>query len=375
MALSSLSNFWTTHRPTSPPRARIPVVVPAFSYTDLEWLGASRVLFEVDYALTSRITLAYPVATPAGADFMLAVRLSDGTRYKLYDHADGVLHYPIYAGQLLTTSFTIEIWSVDSSTATLSSALDIPSNSTELDICYASTASTEYTGTTDTTIFGLLDTASGDPDIILPFEEAFPLTAATVPDAPVLSGVLTPPNSVTLTWTDVGGETGYKLYRSNDGVTYYLLTTLSHDVTTYVDTFSSSSGFYYKIRAYNSVGNSAYSNVVNVVTSFTAYYGRNTSTTVNSSDVLAMTAVTQSGPAGIYSVGAGAGYIYFAFPTTEPAPATMRVGAFDFVLETSGTYSNVTNGLNWAAVTVSGSPYRVYRSYNTLAGSLNITIS
>ncbi len=53
----------------------------------------------------------------------------------------------------------------------------------------------------------------------------------------------------------------------------------------------------------------------------------------------------------------------------------MRVGAFDFVLETSGTYSNVTNGLNWAAVTVSGSSYRIYRSYNTLAGSLNITIS
>lgn len=375
MALSTISNFWTTHSRPNQPRAKIPIVLPTFSYTDLSWLAASRVLLEVDYTLDSRITLSYPVQKPANANYVLAVRLSDGSRYKLWDDSLALLTYPIYAGQSLTTSFSLEVWSINYPLASQSTTLDVPTNSTELDVCSCSSADSEFTGTIDDSIFAALATSSGDPDIALIFDETLPVHASAVPDAPVLSGTVTPPSSATLTWTDVAAELGYKLYRSYDGVTYSLLTTVGPDVLSYVDTFAPTTTLYYKILAYNSIGNSAYSNVVTLTTSFTAYYGRNTNTTVTSSDVLAMTAVTQSGPGGIYSISAGSGYIYFAFPTGETAPVTIKVGAFDFVLETASPYTSTTNSLNWAPVTVGGIPCRIYRSYNTLAGSLNVTIS
>lgn len=370
-----ISNYWTTSGKALQPRSKIPLVIPAFSYTDLQWLATSRVVFEVDFELESRVTLKYPIRKPSGANFVLAVRLSDGSRYKLWDHEDDDLHYPLYSGQLLTLEFSIEIWTVEGTECNSDEDIDILTNSTELDVC-CSPGGSEYLGTTDTTIFSFIDVVAIDPDELLIFEEELPTSASAVPDAPVLSGVVVPPYDASLTWTDVTGESGYRLYRSSNGVTYALLATLAADVLAYLDTFGSGSGFYYKVRAFNSSGNSAYSNVVNLTTSFTMYYGRDVDTTVIEAEVLAMTSRTQSGPAGIYNIGAAAGYIYFCWPVAETAPTSIKVGAFDFVLADSGLgYSDTTNGLTHTTLTVSGASYRVYRSYNTLAGSLVVTVT
>lgn len=375
MSLSSHSNFWTTSRGANQARQKIPLIIPAFAYTDLEWLGTSRAIFEVDFALDDDLTLRHPIRKPTGCDFVLCVRNDDGTRYKLWNHADDDLHYPLYNGQLISADFSIEIWSTTASTVTSTSDIEILTNNTEVDVCCC-TAPTDYDGTLDTTIFGALEEASGDSEETIIFDEALPTAATAVPDAPVLSGVIAPPFDISLTWTDVSGETGYKLYRSSDNVTYTLIATLANDELAYLDTFTTASGFYYKVRAYNSFGNSVYSNVVHIVTSFTMYYGRNAGTTVNEAAVLAMTARTQSGPGGIYTFGAAAGYVYFAWPASETAPTSIKVGAFDFVLADAGLgYSDTTNGLTHTTLTVSGTTHRIYRSYNTLAGAINVTVT
>lgn len=374
MSLSSHSNFWTTSRKANQPRQKIPLIIEAFSYSDLEWLGASRVIFEVDFALDNDFTLSYPIRKPKGCDFVLCIRLDDGSRYKLWNHDDDDLHYPLYSGQLISADCSVEIWSTTASTVT-SAGLEILSNNTELDVC-CHEANTDYDGTIDTTIFATLDEASGDADETLIFDEELPTAASAVPSAPVLSGAISPPFDISLTWTDVSGETGYKLYRSSDNITFVLVATLANDVLAYLDTFGSGSGFYYKVKAYNSVGDSVFSNTVNIVTSFTMYYGRNAGTTVNEAAVLAMTALTQSGPGGIYTFGAAAGYIYFAWPAAETAPTSIKVGAFDFVLADSGLgYASTTNGLTHTTLTVSGASHRIYRSYNTLAGAINVTVT
>ncbi len=96
-----------------------------------------------------------------------------------------------------------------------------------------------------------------------------PSVAATAPAAP--SGITatgTAYNSVTTRWTDSSSnETGFKVERSRNGVDYLEIATLGAGVATYVDNgVIASSNYYYRVRAYNSVGNSNYSNVASVTT-------------------------------------------------------------------------------------------------------------
>jgi hypothetical protein len=63
---------------------------------------------------------------------------------------------------------------------------------------------------------------------------------------------------IAVTWEDVAGETGYRLYRSTDGgATFPLLATLVAGTTTYADKPGCSSPVYaYRVKAYNSLGES-----------------------------------------------------------------------------------------------------------------------
>ncbi len=92
------------------------------------------------------------------------------------------------------------------------------------------------------------------------------LTSAALPAAPSLLATGTATStSIPLTWTDnASNENGFEIARSNDGgTTYITLPTLAAvNATSYNDTSLSSSTIYkYKVRAINTGGDSAYSNV------------------------------------------------------------------------------------------------------------------
>lgn len=75
-------------------------------------------------------------------------------------------------------------------------------------------------------------------------------------------------NKVTIGWTDnASNETGFKVQRSPDGVTFTEIATLGADTRSFADaTVASRTSYYYRVRAYNSVGASAYSSTVKVTT-------------------------------------------------------------------------------------------------------------
>ena len=67
--------------------------------------------------------------------------------------------------------------------------------------------------------------------------------------------------SALLVWTDTpNNETGFKVERSTDNVNFSQIGTKGANVTSYTDLNSGTGTFYYKVRAYNVVGNSGYTN-------------------------------------------------------------------------------------------------------------------
>jgi hypothetical protein len=94
-------------------------------------------------------------------------------------------------------------------------------------------------------------------------------SGSTVPASPSgLTATSVAYNSVTLTWTDnATNESGYKVERSPDGVTFTEIASLGAGATGYADgSVSARSNYYYRVRAYNSAGASGYSNTVTVTT-------------------------------------------------------------------------------------------------------------
>jgi hypothetical protein len=75
-------------------------------------------------------------------------------------------------------------------------------------------------------------------------------------------------DTVTLTWADVGDETGYRIERSPDGSSgWAMIGTAGQDVTFYTDTaLSPGTTYHYRIVATNAAGDSAPSNVVDATT-------------------------------------------------------------------------------------------------------------
>mgnify|MGYP001586837867 CR=1 FL=1 len=70
--------------------------------------------------------------------------------------------------------------------------------------------------------------------------------------------------NINLTWSDnSNNEQGFEVWRSTKSNTGFTkLATVSADKTNYLNTgLKASTTYYYKVRAYNSAGNSSYSNV------------------------------------------------------------------------------------------------------------------
>jgi hypothetical protein len=96
------------------------------------------------------------------------------------------------------------------------------------------------------------------------------LNSGAVPTAPAaptqLSATAVSSSRINLMWTDTSNnETGFSIERSPDGQAFLQIASVAQNVSTYVDTSPGSSKFvFYRVRAFNLAGNSAYSNALKV---------------------------------------------------------------------------------------------------------------
>jgi hypothetical protein len=83
-----------------------------------------------------------------------------------------------------------------------------------------------------------------------------------------LSATAPSSTQVRLTWTDTASnETGFHIERSLNGTTFQQVASVGGNVTTYTDpNRTAGTLYYYRVRAYNTGGTSAYSSVVSIRT-------------------------------------------------------------------------------------------------------------
>jgi hypothetical protein len=109
---------------------------------------------------------------------------------------------------------------------------------------------------------------------------------------------------------------------------------------------------------------------------YTVYSGRSASTILNEAGILALTPRSTSFYPGVYSVTSGSGYVYFCVPVSQTAPSSFMLGFFSTPMAgVSDGYTDSANGINFKTITVSGVPCRLYRTFNALAGDVELNIS
>jgi predicted phage tail protein len=92
---------------------------------------------------------------------------------------------------------------------------------------------------------------------------------ANTPTAPTnLTATAVSRSQINLTWTDnSSNETGFKIERSTNGTSFTQIATVGAGVTSYASTgLQKNRTYYYRVRATNGAGDSAYSNVASART-------------------------------------------------------------------------------------------------------------
>src|SRR5206468_695314 len=103
-------------------------------------------------------------------------------------------------------------------------------------------------------------------------DSSYTSTVAVTTSAPAAPSRLTATTlsstSTRIDWTDnANNETGFKIERSPNGSGWSQIATVGANVTTYTDTtLNHNKTYYYRVRATNAIGDSAYSNTANATT-------------------------------------------------------------------------------------------------------------
>ena len=93
--------------------------------------------------------------------------------------------------------------------------------------------------------------------------------AQSAPNDPSqLQGANITSSTVDLTWNDNSNdEDGFTMERSTDGQNFVPIATIAADTTNFSDSgLSSSTNYYYQLKAFNSAGDSGYTAILNVLT-------------------------------------------------------------------------------------------------------------
>jgi thermitase len=100
-------------------------------------------------------------------------------------------------------------------------------------------------------LFIRVETASGDPP----------------PPPSGLTATAVSSSQIDLAWTDTSGELGYMVERSTDGTSWQAVADLPADSTSHADTgLQAGTIYYYRLKAYNTSGESAYSEAASATT-------------------------------------------------------------------------------------------------------------
>jgi phosphodiesterase/alkaline phosphatase D-like protein len=94
-------------------------------------------------------------------------------------------------------------------------------------------------------------------------------TTLAPPPAPTnLAATPVSSTRIDLSWSDNAGyEQGFRVERSSDGVSFTQIASTGANVTSYSNTLlTASTMYYYRVRAYDGINNSGYSNTASVTT-------------------------------------------------------------------------------------------------------------
>jgi hypothetical protein len=143
---------------------------------------------------------------------------------------------------------------------------------------------TSDTSLDDMVILFASGTFTGDTYTFDNLDSYAAVTAGNPPAAPTSLGATAVSSSqIDLAWTDnAGDEDGFRVERSTDGSNFSQIATTAANVTSYADTgLAASTTYYYRVLAFNSSGDSAYSNTDQATTN-----GTGTATTMYVSSIV-----------------------------------------------------------------------------------------
>jgi hypothetical protein len=210
--------------------------------------------------------------------------------------------------------------------------------------------------------------------------------SVSVPAAPSnLKATAAAANQINLAWTDnSSNESGFLIERSTDDVNFTQIGSVAADVTSYSDTgLTTGTTYYYRVRAYNASGDSAYSNTAHSVAVGAAASFRVSAPSTKAQGTAFNIRVTALDTAGDTVTFYG-GTVHFTSSDSAailPANSTLTKGTktFSVTLETLGkqtvTATDTTNSSNTGSATVGVAPVAPSNLTATAVSSSQINLT